>query len=65
IPARILFIRSVGPIVHLELKREDTGDLVEAELSKERYQALQLKAGENVFVKPKDLKIFIHEDYCI
>jgi sulfate transport system ATP-binding protein len=64
IPARILFIRSVGPTVHLELKREDTGELVEAELSKEHYHELQLKSGEAVFVKPKDLKIFIN-DYCI
>jgi sulfate transport system ATP-binding protein len=65
IPARILFIRAVGPIVHLELKREDTEDLVEVELSKERFGQLNLKSGESVFVKPKDLKIFIHEDYCI
>ncbi|BBB91905.1 MAG TPA: sulfate/molybdate ABC transporter ATP-binding protein [Methylomusa anaerophila] len=65
IPARILFIRAVGPVVHLELKREDTGELVEVELGKERFGQLNLKAGENVFVKPKDLKIFIPEDYVI
>ncbi|MDA8234100.1 MAG: sulfate ABC transporter ATP-binding protein [Clostridia bacterium] len=65
IPAHILFIRAVGPVVHLELKREDTGELVEAELSKERYRELALKTGETVYVKPKDLKIFIPEDYVI
>lgn len=64
IPARILFIRAVGPVVHLELKLEDTGELVEAELNKERFHELDLKTGEAVFVKPKDPKIFI-EDYCI
>lgn len=65
IPARILFIRAVGPTVHLELKREDSSDLVEVELSKARFQALALKSGELVFVRPKDLKIFIPDDYVI
>ncbi len=65
IPARILFIRAVGPVVHLELKREDTDELVEVELGKERFRQLALTAGELVFVKPRDLKIFIPEDYVI
>lgn len=65
IPARALFIRAIGPVVHLELKREDTGELVEAELTRERYLELRLKTGEIVFLKPKDLRIFIPEDYCI
>jgi sulfate transport system ATP-binding protein len=62
--AKIVHIRAVGPTAFLELKREDTGELVEAELIKERYRELNLKIGETVFVKPKDLKIFM-EDYCI
>jgi len=62
--AKIIHIRAVGPTAFLELKREDTGELVEAELVKERYRELNLKIGETVFVKPKDLKIFM-EDYCI
>jgi sulfate transport system ATP-binding protein len=65
IPARILFIRAVGPVVHLELKRKDTDELVEVELGKERFRQLALTAGELVFVKPRDLKIFIPEDYVI
>lgn len=65
IPAKIIFIRTVGYTVHLELQREDTEELVEAELSRERQQKLQLKIGEQVFVKPRDLKIFIPEDYVI
>jgi len=65
IPARILFIRAVGPIVHLELKREDNDDLVEVELTRARHQELALKSGEVVFVKPTDVKIFIPDDYSI
>ena len=62
--ARILHIRAIGPTVLLELKRDDEEELVEAELTKERYRELDLKNGETVFVKPKDMKIFL-EDYCI
>jgi sulfate transport system ATP-binding protein len=65
IPAKVLFFRSVGPMVHVELKREDNGDFVEADLSKESFQKIQPKVGELVFVKPKQLKIFIPEDYVI
>ncbi|MCE5287297.1 MAG: sulfate/molybdate ABC transporter ATP-binding protein [Pelosinus sp.] len=65
IPATILFIRSVGYSVHLELRRGDTEDFVEAELSKEQYKELGLKTGEKVFVKPTGLKIFVPEDYSI
>lgn len=62
--ARILYLRAVGPTVFLELQREDTKELVEAELTQERYRELNLQQGEQVYVKPKDLKIFL-DDYCI
>lgn len=65
IKAEVFFIRSVGSVVHLELKRTDTGEFVEAELGKEVYRQLNLKVGERVFVKPKDLKVFMPEDYVI
>lgn len=63
--ARILYIRAVGPTVYLELKREDLDEYLEAELSKEVYRKLNLKVGEEVFVRPKDLKVFIPDDYVI
>jgi sulfate/thiosulfate transport system ATP-binding protein len=63
--AKIVHIHIAGPIVHLELKRNDTGEFLEAELTKERYRSLKLKTGEEVFVKPKQLRVFIPEDYSI
>ena len=65
IQAQVLFVRGVGPVVQVELKRIDTGEYVEAELSKETARELSLKEGEKVFVKPKDLRVFIPQDYCI
>lgn len=65
IEAQIMYVRAVGPIVNLELKRLDTGDFVEAEISKELNRELKLIEGEKVFVKPRDIKVYIPEDYVI
>ncbi len=65
IPAEIVFIRAVGPIVNLELKREDGGEYIEAEIGKDIYRKLDLKERQRVFVRPKDFKVFIPEDYMI
>jgi sulfate transport system ATP-binding protein len=65
IGAKILFIRAVGPIVNIELKRNDTEEYFEAELSKEVFKELGIKSGDKVFVRPKELKVFIPEDYVI
>lgn len=55
----------IGAIVQVELKREDAEEFLEAELSKEHYKVLSLQVGEKVYVKPKQLKVFIPEDYSI
>jgi sulfate transport system ATP-binding protein len=66
IPAAVRHISPVGPVIRLELQRADTGDLIEAELTRERYRELELRAGESVFVKPRKLKVFVDEaDYSI
>ena len=58
IQAVISHIRAIGPTVHLELRRGDTGDIIEAELSRERYPDLALMVGEPVSVKPRNLRLF-------
>ena len=65
IAAEILFIRAVGPIVNLELKRLDNGDYIEAEISKEIYKKLALKEKQQVYLKPRDFRVFTPEDYVI
>jgi sulfate transport system ATP-binding protein len=62
--AVICDISTAGPRVKLELKRCDNIEMVEAELSKDRFQELALKIGESVFVKPRNLQVF-REDYSI
>lgn len=65
VPVKISHIHLLGPIVQIELRREDLDEFLEAELSKEQFFHLQLKVGDQVFVKPKQLKVFIPEDYSI
>lgn len=65
IEAEIIFIRAVGPIVNLELKRSDSGGYVEAEISREVYRTLSLQEKQKVYFRPRDFKVFIPEDYSI
>jgi sulfate transport system ATP-binding protein len=64
IQAVISSIAAAGPLVRLELKRSQGGEIVEAVLSRERFQQLALKTGESVYVKPRNLQFFV-EDYSI
>ena len=65
IMAMVSYIHLVGAVVQLELIRADTGSFLEAEVTKDYFRSLHLKTGEEVYVKPKQLKVFIPEDYSI
>jgi len=57
--ATVAHIHAIGPIVRLELARADASEYVEAELTRERFRELALKEGEEVFVKPRSLRVFV------
>ncbi|MGH8006057.1 MAG: TOBE-like domain-containing protein, partial [Candidatus Binatia bacterium] len=59
--ATVAHVQLIGPLVHVELTREDTGDLIEVVLSKDRYQEMTLQAGEQVFVTPRNLRVFVQD----
>jgi sulfate/thiosulfate transport system ATP-binding protein len=61
IEALIAYVQAVGPNVKIQLKRIDNGQLLEAELSKDRQRELNLKTGEHVYVKPRQVRVFIGE----
>jgi sulfate transport system ATP-binding protein len=65
IPATVKFSHSVGPLVYIEMKLQDSEEYVEAEISKEKFTELNLKIGEVVFVRPKEVRIFVPEDFVI
>jgi len=51
----------IGAFVRLELARNDNGDLVEVELSRERFDHLNVANGKVVYLKPRHSKVFIEE----
>lgn len=61
--AHVVHILSVGPVVRLELTHEDNENknLVQVEISKERFRELQLRRGDQVFIKPRRLDLFPHQ----
>ena len=62
--ARVVRCNAAGPLANLELVRLDTGGQFNVQLGKEAFQQLQLKAGEQVFVELRNVKVF-SEDYSI
>jgi sulfate transport system ATP-binding protein len=56
--ATVRFIAAAGPSVRLELQREDTGNALEAEISRERFRELELTIGDTVGVTPRNLRVF-------
>ncbi|MDO8671884.1 MAG: sulfate ABC transporter ATP-binding protein [Dehalococcoidia bacterium] len=65
IEAIVTYVHAIGPIVRLEMERRDGGDLIEAQLSRERYHALSLIVGDTVFVTPRKLRIYAPDSYVI
>jgi sulfate transport system ATP-binding protein len=63
--AGVSHILSVGPVVRLELIREDhqNSNLVKVEISKERFRELQLVKGDQVFIKPRRLDLFLNHTH--
>jgi len=59
IGASLFRIQAVGPNIKLKLKRTDTGQFLEAEITRERQREMDLKVGESVFVKPRQVRVFI------
>jgi sulfate transport system ATP-binding protein len=58
VEARVHRIQSAGPIVRLELTGNDNNSIT-VEMTHERYQDLTVKTGDIVFVKVRDVRVFV------
>jgi len=65
IPATIKHVNTVGPLVHLDLERNDDKSQFTVELPKEESLTLPLQNGAQVFVELKNVRVFADEDYSI
>jgi sulfate transport system ATP-binding protein len=59
--ATVRYIGAAGPVVRLELQREDTGNSLDAEISRERFRELGLNVGDKVDVIARNLRVFAEE----
>ena len=62
--AEIKHIQKLGPAVRVTLAIEGNPDFVEAELTRDTFQNLGLQQGEQVYVRPRQVRVFV-EDYQI
>ena len=62
--AEVRHIQKLGPAVRVTLAIAGSPELVEAELTRDVFQNLGLQQGESVFVRPRQVRVFV-EDYQI
>jgi sulfate transport system ATP-binding protein len=58
VAAEVVRVQAVGATVRIELRRCDSGQRLEAELSRERQAALRARAGERLFARPARFRCF-------
>jgi sulfate transport system ATP-binding protein len=63
LPAKVVRVQSAGPVVRIELV-DELGRPVNVEMSHERFREVPVTAGREVFVTPRDAKVFTG-DYSI
>ncbi len=56
--ASVRHIRAFGPVVRLELDLVDGGRTMEAQIPRDRFEALALRVGERVYVSPTNVRVF-------
>ena len=62
--SEIKHIQKLGPSVRITLAIDGRGEFVEAELTRDVYQNLGLQQGEMVYVRPRQVRVFV-DDYQI
>jgi len=60
IPATITHIHAAGPKVKIELSSQ-WGDHLQVELDHDRFRALALEAGAQVYLSPRENEVFIYQ----
>jgi len=59
-PATVSHINSAGPTVNVELTSQ-WGDQVQVEIDHERFRALRLERAAQVYLSPRENKVFIYQ----
>ncbi len=62
LPATVSRVSALGSVVRLELIQSPGGEIAEVEMTREHYAVDPLRVGDMVFVKPRQLRVFLHDD---
>lgn len=54
----IRYAHPVGPTIRLEVERLDEEEILEVELTKERFHELDLSVSQRIFIKPRNIRVF-------
>ncbi|MES1980866.1 MAG: sulfate ABC transporter ATP-binding protein [Pseudomonadota bacterium] len=54
----VKLVRAIGSVVRLEAVADGSSEIIEIELSRERFDANPLMNGDKVFVRPRQIKVF-------
>lgn len=65
LPVRVLQINPAGSVAKVRVRSEDFGLTLNVDLHLERYAQLRLKIGDDVFVSPRNMRVFMPHDYSI
>lgn len=57
--AIVRYVNAVGPLVKVELERADHTELIEAELTQERFRELALTSAQHVHIYPRNVSVFL------
>jgi sulfate transport system ATP-binding protein len=57
ITAQVIHVNPAGPLVKLELERKN-GGLLQAEITRNQFDELNIKKGESIFIRPEKMKVF-------
>jgi len=65
IPVHLNRLLMVGPNARLELRRDDSSEIIEAEIPSARARQLQLKTGEALLIRPGKMQVFLDPDGAV
>ena len=65
LPARIMQINPAGSVAKIRVAAEEFGIEMNVDLNLERYAELNLKLGDQVYVSPRKVRVFMPQDYVI
>ncbi len=59
--ARVLHVNPAGAVVRVRLSAADLADEIRVDLSAGRYAELALRAGDRVYLSPRQLRVFVSD----